>query len=29
MTVKRYCKNGYHTEHKDGPFVEFEYYAAL
>ena len=24
MTVKRYCKDGYHTEHKDGTFVTAE-----
>lgn len=29
MTVKRYSKDGYHAEHKDGPFVAFEDYAAI
>ena len=29
MTVKRYCKDGYHAEHKDGPFVAVENYAKL
>ena len=29
MTIKRYCKDGYHAEHKDGPFVLFEDYAML
>ena len=29
MTVKRYCKDGYHDEHKNGPFVLFEDYVAL
>ena len=28
MTVKRYCKDGYHAEHKDGPFVAFGDHAA-
>ena len=27
--VKRYSKDGYHAEHKDGPFVAFEDYARL
>ena len=29
MNVKRYCKDGYHAEHKDGPFVAFENYDKL
>ena len=29
MTVKRYSKDGYHAEHKNGPFVAFEDYAEL
>ena len=29
MSVKRYCKNGYHAEHQYGPFVAVEDYAAL
>ena len=29
MTVKRYSKDGYHAEHKEGPFVAFEDYAKL
>ena len=29
MSVKRYSKDGYHAEHKEGPFVAFEDYAKL
>ena len=29
MTVRRYSKDGYHAEHKDGPFVAVEDYAEL
>ena len=29
MTVKRYCKDGYHAEHTSGPLVAFDEYAKL
>ena len=29
MTIKRYSKDGFHAEHKEGPFVAFEDYAKL